>query len=50
MSDRDIEDKLRAIAAAWCPGHDVAPLIDSVWTLERSNDVSHLLALAVPRS
>ena len=50
MSDRDIEDKLRAIAAAWCPGHDVAPLIDSVWTLERSNDVSHLLALAGPRS
>ena len=49
MSDRDIEDKLRAIAEAWQPGHDVGPLIDAVWTLERSDDVSRLLALTVPR-
>ncbi len=49
MSDRDIEDKLRAIAEAWQPGHDVEPLIDAVWTLERSDDVSKLLALTVPR-
>lgn len=48
MSDRDIEDKLRAIAEAWRPGHDVAPLIASVWTLDRSDDVSKLLALTVP--
>ena len=49
MSDRDIEDKLRSVAAAWRPGHDVAPLIDGVWDLERNNDVSRLLALTVPR-
>jgi 2-methylcitrate dehydratase PrpD len=49
MSDRDIEDKLRTIAEAWHPGHDVAPLIDAVWTLERSDDASTLLALTVPR-
>jgi hypothetical protein len=49
MSDREIEDKLRTIAAAWRPGHDVAPLIDGVWELERSNDVSGLLALTVPQ-
>jgi 2-methylcitrate dehydratase PrpD len=49
MSDRDIEDKLRAIATSWRPGHDVVPLIDAVWTLERSDDVSGLLALTVPR-
>jgi len=48
MSDRDIEDKLRAIAGGWRPGHDVEPLIDAVWTLERSDDVSKLLALTVP--
>jgi 2-methylcitrate dehydratase PrpD len=48
MSDRDIEGKLRAIAEAWRPGHDVEPLIDAVWTLERSDDVSELLALTVP--
>jgi 2-methylcitrate dehydratase PrpD len=50
MSDRDIEDKLRTVAAAWSPGHDVAPLIDTVWNLERSDDVSRLLALAVPKA
>jgi 2-methylcitrate dehydratase PrpD len=50
MSDRDIEDKLRTIAAAWRPGHDVAPLIEAVWNLERSNDVSRLLALTVPKA
>jgi 2-methylcitrate dehydratase PrpD len=50
MSDRDIEAKLRAIAADWRPGHDVAPLIDAVWNLERSDDVSKLLALTVPKS
>jgi 2-methylcitrate dehydratase PrpD len=49
MSDRNIEDKLRAIAEAWQPGYDVEPLIDMVWTLERSDDVSKLLALTVPR-
>ena len=49
MSDRDIEEKLRTVAAAWRPGHDVQPLIDAVWGLERSNDVASLLALTVPR-
>jgi 2-methylcitrate dehydratase PrpD len=48
MTDREIEDKLRTIAAAWHPGHDVEPLIEAVWTLERSEDVSRLLALTVP--
>jgi 2-methylcitrate dehydratase PrpD len=49
MSDRDIEDKLRTCASARRGGHDVAPLIDAVWGLERSSDVSSLLALTVPR-
>ena len=49
MSDRDIEDKLRTVADAWRPGHDVRPLIEAVWTLEQSSDVSTLLALTVPR-
>jgi 2-methylcitrate dehydratase PrpD len=50
MTDRDIEDKLRTVAADWRPGHDVAPLIDAIWNLEQSGDVSHLLALTVPRA
>ena len=50
MSDREIEDKLRTIAAAWRPGHDVESLIKGVWELERRNDVASLLALTVPQS
>jgi 2-methylcitrate dehydratase PrpD len=48
MHDREIEDKLRRIAAAWRPGHDIEPLIAAVWTLEQSDDAARLLALTVP--
>ncbi len=49
MSDRDLEDKLRAAAAGWRSGYDAAPLIEAIWTLERSADASRLLALTLPR-
>ncbi|MGB8397285.1 MmgE/PrpD family protein [Bradyrhizobium sp.] len=49
MSDADLEDKLRAAAAGWNPRYDTAPLIDAVWTLDTSADVSGLASLAVPR-
>jgi len=49
MSDKDLEDKLRDAAAAAIPGNDVAPLIDAVWGLDKSTDVSKLAALSVPR-
>jgi 2-methylcitrate dehydratase PrpD len=48
MSDRDIEEKLRTLAAGWCPGHDVQSLIDAVWTLDRTDDAGSLLRLARP--
>ena len=37
MSDRDLEDKLRKVAADWELRHDVAPLIDAYghWTAAR---------------
>ena len=47
--DGEIEDKLRAEAGRWRPGHDIQPLIDAVWTLDRSADVSTLTAMTVPR-
>ena len=50
MRDQDIEDKLRTIAASWRAGHDVEPLLDAIRTLEKSSDVSGLLALTVPRA
>ena len=40
MKDTEIEDKLRAEAGRWRPGHDIQPLIDAVWTLDKSGDVS----------
>jgi 2-methylcitrate dehydratase PrpD len=49
LSDGDLEQKLRTVAASWNPRHDVQPLIDAVWSLEKSRDVSGLASLAVPR-
>jgi 2-methylcitrate dehydratase PrpD len=49
MTDGDLEDKLRTIAASWQPGYDAAPLINAIWALDRSEDASRLLALTVPR-
>jgi 2-methylcitrate dehydratase PrpD len=49
MSDQDLERKLRTVAADWNPRHDVTPLIDAVWALDESRDVSRLASLAVPR-
>jgi 2-methylcitrate dehydratase PrpD len=48
LSDRAIEEKLRTLAAGWCPGHDVEPLIDAVWSLDRSDDAGSLLHLTTP--
>lgn len=50
MSDKDLESKLRTAAAGWNPRHDVEPLIDAIWSLDRSEDISGLAALSVPRS
>ena len=47
MRDEEIEDKLRTIAAGCGPSYDATPLIEAVWTLEKSADVSDLPALTV---
>ena len=47
LKDSEIEDKLRIEAASWKPGHDIQPLIDAVWALDRSDDASSLAALAI---
>jgi hypothetical protein len=48
MSDSDIEAKLRSSAAGWDPRYDLAPLVDAIWALDNSADVSRLASLAVP--
>jgi 2-methylcitrate dehydratase PrpD len=49
LDDADLEQKLRTAAADWEPRQDVTPLIDAIWTLDKSADVSELASLAVPR-
>jgi 2-methylcitrate dehydratase PrpD len=49
MTDRDLEEKLRNAAASWNARHDVAALIEAIWAVDKSEDVSTLAALAVPR-
>jgi 2-methylcitrate dehydratase PrpD len=49
LSDRDLEDKLRAAASLWNPRYDATPLIDAIWSVDASTDVSKLTALTVPR-
>ena len=48
LTDREIEDKLRALAASWCAAHNVQPLIDAVWALDRVDDASLPIRLAAP--
>jgi 2-methylcitrate dehydratase PrpD len=50
MTDQDLEQKLRYAAADWNPSHDVAPLIDAIWHLDKAGDIAKLAALAVPRA
>jgi 2-methylcitrate dehydratase PrpD len=50
MSDGDLEDKLRVAASGWDARHDIAPLIEAIWALDKSADVSKLASLAVPRT
>ncbi len=49
MSDKDLEQKLRDAALSWNPRHDIAPLIGAIWALDKSDDISKLAALTVPR-
>jgi 2-methylcitrate dehydratase PrpD len=49
LADHDLEGKLRTAAAGWDPRYDATPLIDAIWALDRSVDVSKLASLAVPR-
>ncbi|MEA2847984.1 MAG: hypothetical protein QOG78_3265 [Rhodospirillaceae bacterium] len=49
LKDAEIERKLLDEAKSWRPGHDIRPLIDAVWELDKNGDVSNLAAMTVPR-
>ena len=40
LSDRDLEEKLRAAASGWDARYDPKPLIEAIWDVETSADVS----------
>ena len=40
LSDSDLEGKLRTAAAGWDSHYDVTPLIDAIWKLDKSAEVS----------
>jgi 2-methylcitrate dehydratase PrpD len=48
MSDDDLKGKLRTSAAGWDLRYDARSLIDAIWALDRSTDVSGLMSLTVP--
>lgn len=48
MSDRDLEEKLRAAAASWNPRHDITPLIEAIWRVDECDDASTLTGMTVP--
>jgi hypothetical protein len=43
-----IEDKLRSLATSSCAARNLQPLIDAVWALDRADDASLPIRLAVP--
>jgi hypothetical protein len=47
LSDSDLEEKLRRAASGWDPRYDSAPLIDAIWALDQSVDVSKLASMTV---
>ena len=46
MSDADIEAKVRPLASYGCPRLDPSPLIDAIWSLDRSTDAGSVMRLA----
>ncbi len=49
LKDFEVEQKLLDETRSWRPTHDIKPLIDAVWALDKSGDVSNLAAMTVPR-
>jgi 2-methylcitrate dehydratase PrpD len=47
LSDGEIEHKLLTCAAEWNPRFDAAPLIDAIWKVDESADVSKLASMTV---
>jgi 2-methylcitrate dehydratase PrpD len=49
LSDHDLGEKLRMAAAGWKRSYDASPLIDAIWAVDKSADVSSLAPMTVPQ-
>ena len=47
LTDAELEQKLRTLAAYGCPGLDVAPLIAAIWSIETLADMREIMRHAV---
>lgn len=47
LSDAEIETKARELAALGGSGIEIAPIIDGVWAMERSDDVGQIMKLTL---
>jgi hypothetical protein len=50
LTDREIEAKVRDLTALGGSGVDVEPLIEAVWSLDKSDDAGRIMKLATPRA
>jgi hypothetical protein len=48
LSDRELEDKFRDLAAYGAPGVDAGRLIDAVWALDQTEHAAAVMRIAVP--
>jgi 2-methylcitrate dehydratase PrpD len=46
LSDRELEDKLRELAAYGAPGVDAGRLIDAVWALDKTDNAAAVMKIA----
>jgi 2-methylcitrate dehydratase PrpD len=49
LSDTEIEAKARELTVLGGTGIDIAPVIDAVWAMDRSDDVGQIMKLTVPK-
>jgi 2-methylcitrate dehydratase PrpD len=47
LTDAELEEKLKTLAAYGCPGLDVAPLVAAIWSIETLADMREIMRSAV---